>query len=401
MGQSKIIGAIEIGTGKVVALVGELTNGRSLKVIGLGESPSRGVSKGEIYDFEAASKATHRAIQAAEKSSGVQLETVYVSQTGRHLQGFFDTGSVNITASDKRVTKADIARAIKEAKSQELPDERVYIHHVQNAFKLDGRKIDNPYGMEGRKLDVGYWSIHADMRKVRDQIHIINGFGIQVDDIIISSVSSASIVANDIEKKNGVLVMDIGCGTTDFLVYKDGYIIQTGVVAVGGDHLTNDISMGLRINLNEAEKLKLEAGSACVDSANAGKDLVVESQDRSFKAETLFTIIEARVAEVFSIIKKQVENTVSFDELAAGVIITGGTAQLKDIEKVAASVFGTDVRIGENTAWTRENLQGPQYSTVLGLLNYAHSSNVKEDGGQKANGLRAVINKFAGILARR
>ena len=190
MSKSKIVGAIEIGTGKVAVLVGEIVNGRSLNIISLGESVSSGVKKGEIINFERASQATHAAISQAEKSGGIELESVYLSQTGRHLNGFYDTGSINVSASDHRVSKADISRVVREAKSRELEQNRVYIHHVQNEFKVDGRTVENPFGMEGRKLEVGYWSIHGDVRRIRDQIHIINGFGMQVEDMIVSSIAS-------------------------------------------------------------------------------------------------------------------------------------------------------------------------------------------------------------------
>jgi len=172
MSQSKIVGAVEIGTSKTVVMVGEIVNGRSLNIIGMGQSSSAGVKKGEILDFRAASNATHAAIMGAEKSAEVQIEAIYLSQTGRHLQGFSNTGSVTVSSADGLVSASDIQRATREGKSKELPAERVYIHHIKNRVQLDGRTIKEPLNMQGQRLDVGYWSIHGDERRVRDHIHV-------------------------------------------------------------------------------------------------------------------------------------------------------------------------------------------------------------------------------------
>jgi len=400
MSKSKIVGAIEIGTGKVAVLVGEIVNGRSLNIISLGESVSSGVKKGEIINFERASQATHAAISQAEKSGGIEVESVYLSQTGRHLNGFYDTGSINVSASDHRVSKADISRVVREAKSRELEQNRVYIHHVQNEFKVDGRTVENPFGMEGRKLEVGYWSIHGDVRRIRDQIHIINGFGMQVEDMIVSSIASGCMVASDIEKKNGVLVIDIGCGTTDFVVYKDSYIVYTGVIAVGGDHFTNDISLGVRVSCDEAEYLKTEYGKAYVDEDTRSDEIKVDQEKRVIRREALYDILQARAGELFSLIRRQLEGSVKLEELAGGAIITGGTAQLSDITKSAEEVLGLATRVGENPSWASDNLQSPEYSTPLGLLHYALNASQKSGSGQNKGSGRGLLGKMGKFFKR-
>ena len=230
MASSKIVGAIEIGTSNVTVLVGDIINGRSLNIIGMGQCSSQGVKKGEILDFKAVSNCAHAAIMGAEKSAGTHVETIYLAQSGGHIRGDFNTASVNVSSSDNLVRRSDIDRVSREGKAKELPSDRVYIHHMQSPFMLDGKPIDDPYQQEGQKLEVGYWSVHGDEKKVRDHIHVINGFGLKVEDVIISSIASGIMVADDAEKKAGVLVLDIGCGTTDWVLYRGGSVLRTGVV---------------------------------------------------------------------------------------------------------------------------------------------------------------------------
>lgn len=378
MSNSKIIGAIEIGTSKVAVIIAEIRASNSLNIIGSGIVPSQGVQKGEIYDFKAASDSTHAAIMEAEKSAGTAIESVFLSQTGNHLRSFFNLGTVNIAASNNIVTVSDIDRAIAEAKNKQLPEDRVYLHHIQNEFELDGRRVGYPQGMEGERLSVGYWSVHGDLRKVRDYIHVINGFGLHVDDMIISSLASGCVVVDESEKQNGVLVLDIGSGTTDYVLYRDGYVIQTGVVPVGGDHITNDLSIGLRINREKSERIKVEEGKAEVEAKDKNEQvwLIGDKRigDRSVSKDAVLKIIEVRVEELFSIILKKLEGLISIQQVPCGVVITGGTSKLRGICTIASQVLGIDSRLAELPSWVLGDLRKPELTTSLGLLHYAVSS---------------------------
>ncbi len=394
MDPSQIIGAIEIGTSKVVVLVGEIVKGQNLNIIGVGQSSSKGIKKGEIVDFKSASACTHAAIMAAERNAGTQIETVSLAQTGRHLRGFFNTGSVRVTDSENLVSQADINRSISEAKSKQLPPGRLYIHHIQNPFLLDGHTVSAPFKMRGERLEVGYWHVHGDERNVSDAIHVINGFGLKVQDIILSSIASGCMVASEAERENGSIVIDIGCGSTDYAIYRERYIVKTGVIPVGGDHLTNDLSLGLRIDRKNAEKLKLKFGKALFDR-NEKSDKIwligdLTIGDRMIKRRALHQIINARIEELFLIIKKQVGELLNPKDLAAGAIITGGTSRLSGIDLLAANVLGVGARLAENPSWVREDLRGPEFSTPLGLLYYALTS-------PEAN---KVIKKQRGLFKR-
>lgn len=398
MSKDNIVGAIEIGTAKVVVAIGEIISGSSLNIIGVGESSSQGIMRGEVVDFQAASTVTHAAIMAAEDRAGVKLSSVFLAQTGYHLQGFLNESSVNVVSADGHVMQSDIDRVIQDAKNKQLPSDRVYIHHIQNPFKLDGRFITNPLNVQGQKLQVGYWSIHGDLRKVRDAIHVVNSFGIKVEDVIISSIACGAMVADQTEKINGILVLDIGRGTTDYLVYRGGYVAQTGVIPIGGDHITNDLSLGLRIDRNQAEAIKKQCiqindnNSADVIILNAEGSLIPRRIDQN----VVFQIIKIRVRELFSLVRAQVETSNRLKDLAAGVKLTGGSSRLSGIDGIAKEVFEVDVGLGNNSSWANESLRDPEYSTVLGLLNYALRS--KEKRGVLKVEKGGILNRVAKIL---
>lgn len=399
MNKETIVGAIEIGTAKVVVAIGEISEGPSLNIIGVGESPSQGIIRGNIVDFEAASSITHAAIMAAEDKAGVNLSSVFLAQTGYHLQGFFNESSVNVSASSSCVIQDDIDRVVRDAKSKQLPDDRVYIHHIQNPFRLDGRDVTNPLNMYGQKLQVGYWSVHGDLNKVRDHMHVVNTFGIKIEDVIVSSIASGSMVASQTEKMNGILVLDMGRGTTDYIVYQGGYVVQTGVIPIGGDHFTNDLSLGLRIDRNQAETIKRQythdvSDGLMEDFVFIGSEGVQIS--RSISKRAVSQIIYARTKELFSIIRSELEARISPKDLAAGIILTGGASRLAGVDQVAKEVFDIDIRLGENPSWACDSLRDPEYSTVLGLLNYALRS--KEKRGALKVKKAGILNKVAKIL---
>lgn len=395
------IAAIEIGTAKTVVLVGEVLSKKRLNLIGMSEVPSKGIQKGEVIDFKAASEATHAALEAAEKSAKIHLEKIYLAQTGGHLQGFFHTGTVNVNSSDNIVSQSDIDRAIFEAKQKRLPEDRVYVHHIHNGFSLDDRQLLEPTGVQGQKLTAAYWSVHADTKRLRDTIHLLNGYGLTVADVMVSSVASAKMVTTSAERRSGSLVIDMGAGTTDYALYQDGFIIHTGVLPIGGDHITNDLSLAFRLDRARAELLKCDMGKACwlKEDQNETFWLLRDRSigDRSFPKKALVAVIEARVKEIFQIIHKRIEPLVDFKQLSAGVVLTGGSALLPRMHMVAENVFGCPVRLGENPSWVRDDLRLPPYSTVLGLLTQALSEGSPFEH-TKSTGSQPLWNRLAKML---
>ncbi|MDB6127491.1 MAG: cell division protein FtsA [Verrucomicrobia bacterium] len=384
------IGAVEIGTSKVTALVGEY-NGRELAIIGHGECPSRGAIKGAVVDYKAASECTHSALEQAERDAGERIQLVFLAQTGAHLEGFYNEASVNVKAADNMIDAADIRTVSDLAKSKELPAGRMVVHHIRRPFRVDGRLVPGtPENLVGQRLEVGYWTVHGQEQRLADNIHVIRGFNLEVRELVLASLASGHMVTTPEDRQHGVLAIDIGAGTTDFALYRDGSAHTTGVVPVGGSHLTNDLSIGLRLTESQAEKLKLRFGRATVQARDKADKVWLDGNfsigDRQFPRQTIEQITSARAWELLEVVKRKLGNAFSPDTCAAGVVLTGGTAKLAGIAETAAKVFGVPAHLGETPTWIAENLRDPGNHTALGLLYYGVSSHSERGAATRRRG---------------
>lgn len=401
MSESRVVGAIEIGTSKVVVLLGEIIGDEGLNIIGHSIGSSKGVKKGVIYDLNAASDCVHATIMKAEKNAQSRIDEVYLAQTGSHLKGSFNIGTSNVSSSDNIVREIDIGQAKEDAKRRKLPADRTYIHHIQNPFLLDGQSVDTPLSREGRQLQVGYWSVHGASSKVSDSLRVIRGIDLEVTDMIVSSIASGAVLLGDAEKEGGALVVDIGGGTTDYVLYREGYIVKTGVVAVGGDHITNDLSIGLRVGRKSAEEFKIKNGRAYHDSSDRDEkvwlfgDLTIG--DREYPLAAITKIIDARVAEIFTIIKEQLQDAEFYNptDIACGVVLTGGSSKLGGIDEAARRNLGLEARVSEGPFDVAAELRQPEYSTALGLLHYALTG---QEDRQKSAKPSSILRKLTGLL---
>lgn len=403
MSRSKIVGAIEIGTSKVVVLVAEMSGGRSMNIIGRGQSTNSGMKKGEITDIRTVSDCTHAAIISAERSAGIKIEHVYLSLSGAHLWGFRHPGATTISSSGNVVTELEVRRAEENAKSKMLEPGEVYIHHIKNGFLLDGKPVENPLARQGSHLEVQYWHVVADEKKVRDPIMVINGFGLDVNDIVVSSLASGSLLATDEEKRQGVLVVDIGKGTTDYVLYRGRRAVQTGVIPVGGDHVTNDLSLGLRVKTKFAEGLKKRAAKAMVqkEDRNEKVPLVGDlSIGDSFHSQlSINKITHARLEELFIILKNKLGSALTRQSLPCGVILTGGVSKTPLIADLAEITLDVQVSLGQSPVWVRlPELREPEYATVLGLLFNALHDQRAEEQGRSAKPEGRWLKKVAGLF---
>jgi cell division protein FtsA len=265
--------------------------------------------------------------------------------------------------------------------AKELPNGRAVVHHIRRPFRLDGRLLADPEHLVGQRLEVGYWTVHGSEAKISDHIHIITGFNLRVHELILSSLAAGAIVTSPEERQNGVLVLDIGCGTTDYVLYHDGVAYQTGVVPVGGDHFTNDLSLGLRLPRRQAEKIKLQFGRCTVKTSEETRPVWLNSDlsmgAHPFPIHSVERIISARVREIFEVVKARLGAAFFPNRTAAGIVITGGTSKLTGIAPMAADVFGVPARLGEPPPSVSEPLRDPSYSTVLGLF---HSKDLEACG---------------------
>ncbi len=388
--KNTFIGAVEIGTSKVTALVGEYT-GREIVIIGCGECASRGVIKGSVVDYRSATECTHGALELAERDANERIDHVYLAQTGGHLEGFYNEATLNVKAADNMIELDDIRTVCDLAKAKDLPLGRMVVHNIRRPFRVDGRLVPtSPENLVGQRLEVGYWTVHGQEQRLADNIHVIRGFNLEVRELVLSSLASGHMVTSMEERQNGVLAIDIGAGTTDYVLYRNGAPHTTGVVAVGGAHFTNDLSIGLRLTEAQAEKLKLRFGRAVVQSRDKGEKVWLDGNfsigDRQFARQAIENITAARAWELLEVVKKKLGHAFSPDSCAGGVVLTGGAAKLPAISECAATVFGTQARLGQAPSWVNENLRDPGFHTALGILYY----------GVSAQGERAAASRRKG-----
>ena len=394
----RIVAAVEIGTGKIAVLAGEIARGRRLNIIGVGVAPAQGVMKGEVVDYRAVCEAAHHAIEMAEKSAGTRLDEVWLAQTGGHLDGFYNEAYVNVKSADNTVTQLDIATVCALAKQKELPPGRSRIHEIRRPFRLDGRALPNPEHLTGSRLEAGYWIVHGQENKVSDNIHVIGGYHVEVRELVLSSLASGALLTTDEERQHGALVLDIGKGITDYVLYRDGHVLVTGTLPVGGDHLTNDLAIGLRVTTAQAESLKLRHGRGTVLTRDK-TDKVWLNGDKSFGDRQLTrlaieTITAARTLELLEVVKSRLSSAFSPEHCGAGVIVTGGTAKMSGIEEAAQRVFSLSSRRGEAPEWVKDELKDPMFSTVLGVFQFGLLTASEHPQSARRGGLLGSLTRI-------
>jgi len=389
---------VEIGTSKVTVLAGELTRGRTLNIVGLGACHARGVMKGGVVDYKEASACTHAALRAAEERAGAEIEVIYLAQTGAHLEGFYNEAAVNVNAADNCVSAVDIDTVCRLAKAKELPEGRAVVHHIRRPFRLDGRLVPDPEHLVGQHLEVGYWTVHGSEAKIGDNIHVITGFNLRVEELILSSLASGTMVTSPEERQNGVLVLDLGAGTTDYVLYRDGVAYLTGVVPIGGDHFTNDLSLGLRLTRGQAEQIKLRHGTAMPRARDKHEKVWLNGDysvgDRQFPRQSIEQITASRAREVLEVVRKKLGPGFAPEQAPAGVVLTGGAARLSGLDEAAAKVFGVPGRLGDPPAWVADELRDPGFSTVLGLLYYGLNSQAARASARRAGGFLGSLKRI-------
>lgn len=380
MAKEQINVGLEIGTSKICVVVAETRTDGPIRILGVGEAPSRGVRKGEIVDFSTASKCVHEALADAEEKSDVEIRSVWTAVTGSHISSFNNRGAVALPEDQDEITEQDLLDVEHNAKDVTLPSTNSILHTIIQHYYVDGQPgVLDPVGMMGHQLEADFHIIHGVLTRVQNTIRCIKEARMEVEDVVISGIATAQVVATPQQKELGVAVLDIGGGVTDFIVYVDGAVRHSGVLAVGGDHLTNDISIGLRLPITRAERLKVEEGSVAPE-ALATSDTIVLKNDASFSGceverSVLNRIIHARVHELFELIRRKIESECPLGLLGAGVVITGGCSLLPGIQQLAEEVFEVPVSMARAHAITGPTsaFANPQYSTAIGLVRYAQA----------------------------
>jgi cell division protein FtsA len=401
VGRDNIIVGLEIGTHKVCAAVGETGRDGALRILGVGEAPSRGVRKGEIVDFDTAVMCVRDAIVDAETKTDVAIRGVCLAVTGSHFQSFNNRGSVVVPDEREVVSNEDCDNVEKSAREVSIPSGHAFLHSVLQHYRVDGKEgVLNPVGMAGSLLEADYHVIHGVKTRITNSIQCVKEAGLEVEDVAFSAFATAQAVLTPGQKELGALVVDMGGGTTDFIVYSEGAVKQSGVLAVGGDHVTNDISMGLRIPINRAERLKVEEGGAVLGTVLPGETVFLKDDSgfagKHVERETLNTVIHLRMREVFELLRKKVEAAGYYDFLGGGVMLTGGCSQLKSIRPLAEEVFGLPVHATNAQAvdGVTSTFEKPQYSTAVGLVRYAMAAQMDRERPGILGRLGRVFRKF-------
>jgi cell division protein FtsA len=401
--RSSTIVGLDIGTSKVCAVVAELTDTADVNIVGLGQAKSRGLRKGEIVDFGAAQEDIRNAIVEAEQMADVEIRSVYLGVSGSHIRGFNNRGFHPVASHDREIIQADVEDAIKNAKAINLPAENRIIHVVRQHFLVDGQDaILNPVGMFGARVEVDVHVVHGLFNRLQNPIRAVKALQLEVEDIVFNGIASALALLTTQQKELGTLVIDLGSGVTDYAVYTRGVIKHTGVLSVGGDHISNDLAYGLKVPLGRAEQLKIDYGSAIVDERSKGQSIALANdlgmQERTISLEHLRRIMSARLEETFEIIAQELDEAGLLNQIREGVVLSGGCSRIPEIQKLAGRVFGLPVFIGRTNSigGLKSALDQPEFATGIGLARYG-SFEWRKRAAQKSSltgGLKKSLNQI-------
>ena len=400
--QSSVIVGLEAGTSKICAVVGEVNSDSSgLSIIGVGQCRSRGVRKGEIVDASLASEDIRNAIVEAEQMADVEVRSVYLGVSGGHLRGFNNRGVHPVVSADREITDEDVQDVIKNAKAINLPAENHVVHVIRQHFRVDGQDgIQNPVGMLGAKVEVDVHVVHGSFNRLQNPIRAVKSLQLEVEDIVFNGLASSLALLSNEQKELGALVIDIGGGTTEYVACADGIVKHTGLLAVGGDHVSNDLAYGLKVPLGRAEQLKLEHGSALADDTLKGQTVALANRhglpERSINLDHLRRIMSLRVEEIFRLIAQEIGQTGLLDYLRAGVFLCGGGARIPQIQKAAERAFGLPVSLGKTNSISglKSALDQPEFATAIGLVKFGSFQSKKRTGHGSLGGIKNKVSQL-------
>jgi cell division protein FtsA len=375
-----LIVGLDIGTTKICCIVGHMTE-EELEIVGIGTSPSKGLRKGAVINIESTVTAIRKAIREAELMAGCEIKSVFAGIAGGHIKGMNSQGVIAI--KNREVTEEDLSRVIDAAKAIAIPMDREVLHILPQEFIIDDQDgIREPLGMSGVRLEAKVHIVTGAVASAQNIIKSCNRAGADVADIVLEQLASSEAVLSADEKDLGVAILDIGGGTSDLAIFSEGAIKHTSVLSLGGDHLTNDIAVGLRTPMSEAEKIKQAYG--CCLTSMVGKEETIEvpsvggRESRVLSRQLLAEILEPRVEELFSLINREIIKSGYGDMIASGIVLTGGSSILPGMPELAEQVFNLPVRRGnpQGVGGLIDVVNSPIYATGVGLVKYG-STNVK------------------------
>ena len=370
-----VIVGLDLGTTKVCAIVGEVKDGGQVDIIGIGISPSHGLKKGVVVNIDSTVESIKKAVHESELMAGVDINAVYVGISGGHIKGINSRGVAAI--KNREVGSADVARAIDGARAVNIPMDQQILHVLPQDFIIDDQDgIKDPHGMSGTRLDVKVHIITGAVTAIQNIVKSCSRAGLHVNDLVLQPLASSRAVLTPEEQELGVVVVDIGGGTTDIAFFLEGSLWHTEVLPIGGNHLTNDIAIGLRTPASEAEKIKIKYGCALSSLVKDEETLDVPSvggrPSRLLSRQILCEIIEPRVEELFGMVQQRLKKTGFEDMFASGVVLTGGTALMEGVQDAAERYLGLPIRKGtpRNIGGLMDVVNSPIYATGVGLVLY-------------------------------
>ena len=372
---SNMVVGLDIGTSKVVAIVGQPTDDGGLEIAGIGSHPSRGMKKGVVINIESTVQSIQRAVEEAELMAGCDIHSVYVGVAGSHISSMNSDGVVAI--KDREVTPSDIDRVIDSARARAISEGQRILHVLPQEFAIDTQEgIREPLGMSGVRLEARVHLVTAALNAVQNIEKGVRRCGLEVDAIILEQLASSHAVLTEDERELGVCMVDIGGGTTDIAVFTEGAIRHTAVIPIAGDQVTNDIAMALRTPTQYAEDIKVKYACALTQLASSDELIKVPSVGdrpaRDLSRQALAEVVEPRYEELFTLVREELRRSGYEDLVAAGVVLTGGTSRMEGVVELAEEIFHMPVRIAspQNVRGLADVVRNPIYSTGVGLLLY-------------------------------
>jgi cell division protein FtsA len=385
MAPRTIVG-IDVGTTKVCTIVAQVLDNGRINILGTGLSPAKGIDKGVVVNIEDAVNSIATSVEKAERLSGYRIGTAFVGVSGRHIASLNSRGVVAVGRSDHEITRHDVARAVEAAQAIAIPTQREIIHVIPRAYIVDGTEgIRDPIGMSGFRLEVETHIITGEVMAIQNLIRSIQKAGVEIDDLVLQPLASGEAVLSDDDKDRGVVLVDIGGGTTDIAVFAQGGIWHTSVIPVGGNHFTNDIVLVQQTPHNTAEYLKLKYGVALSNTNSEVNDIVevegfAPGERQQISRSLLNQILQARAEEITELIYNEIRRSGYEGLLPAGIVLTGGTAMLPHIDELMRDMLGIPVRIGMpgELSGLSDSLTTPPYTTCVGLVRWGARHGVSQ-----------------------
>ncbi|NWG19175.1 MAG: cell division protein FtsA [Chloroflexi bacterium] len=378
MAHRTIVG-IDVGTTKVCTIVAQVHESGRVNVLGVGLTPSKGLDKGVVVNIDDAVNAIATSVEKAERLSGYRIGTAFVGIAGRHIQSLNSRGVVAVARSDHEITRHDVARAVEAAQAVAIPTQREVIHVIPRAYVVDGNEgIRDPIGMAGFRLEVETHIITGEVMAIQNLIKSVQKAGVEIDDLVLQPLAAGEAVLSADDKDRGVVLADIGGGTTDIAVFAQGGIWHTSVIPVGGNHFTNDVVIVQQTPHNTAEYLKLKYGAAIAEEPDDAASDIIDAEGfapgerQQLSRSTLNQILQARAEELTELIYNEIRRSGYEGLLPAGIVLTGGTSQLPRLDELMREMLGIPVRVGAPTDLTglADTLSSPAYAAAIGLLRW-------------------------------